>query len=927
MKRRYFKPRNLLFLGLFILCLPLLIAAGLSVVGAVLAALILCIPLYFFCFVLRLPAWQISKHRKETEEVRIARNEGREAAQKIAEEGIVLLKNEDGLLPLERKKTGGEIPPVRINLFGRCCIQTFYNGSGSAASDISKCTSITEALESGGRFEVNRDLLQLYLNYIQKGKPSIEKSRQSATTVKINRGGAEFLGKRPELMLREMPVEYLTADMLYNDGKNMMEHAREFSEYAVVVLGRGGAEGFELRPKELRLNEGERKLLDEVCRYFDKVILVLNSANPLELGCLEKYTAVRSVLWMGFPGTVGTYALVRILSGAVNPSGRLADTWTKNHMAAPACNNFQLLKDNGDWNEKSWHLENYKENQGYVIHYEESIYVGYRYFETRYRTDPEYRYTEEVMFPFGYGLSYTSFKQQITGFCQEGEELILKVRVENTGERPGREVIQIYVDSPYTGKIEKAFRLISFAKTDVLNPRMEEEHTFRIPVEDLASFDDREEMAYVLEKGTYEICLMKNAHEQIGSVKWDVDETVIYREDKNGKRKTDQKEAVSRFENVKPAGNILTRAWSRDSNAFTGPNSSFLLASSEMLEELERPLKGDGELGYTDADLPATGVKYPVKILWNDMEGISYDDPKWDAFVSQLTVPELCSLCGNGAWHTERIRRFGIPKRLIPDGSTGICSTLFSGIVMSNAGEGTAYPAPVVAASTWNETVAELQGETTGKEARTLGYHGWYAPAMNCHRTPFNARNFEYYSEDGLLSGKIAAATVRGSKKEGIVCFLKHFVLNERESAGRNQLLTYCTEQAMREIYLRPFEIAVKEGGASGIMTSFNYIGNTWAGADRTLLMDVLRGEWGFCGVVSTDACVYPHMDVKKMLEAGGDLSLDSLGGFVGGNIKRLELLKAVSNRRTKVVMTKNLHRAGKNILYAFRNAEKGEKR
>lgn len=923
MKKRHFKPRNLLLLGLFVLCTPILIAAGLSAVGAVLAALLFSIPIYFICFVLRLPAWQISKHRKETEDIRSAREAGSAAAQKVAEEGIVLLKNEDGLLPLDKKGTGDEKQPVKINLFGRCCIQMFYNGSGSAACDISRCTSVTEALESDGRFEVNRDLLHLYLNYIQKGKPSIEKGRRSAAAVKINRGGAEFLGKRPELMLQEMPAEYLTTDLLYDDGRNSLEHAREYSEYAVVVLGRGGAEGFELRPRELQINEGERKLLDVISRYFDKVILILNTANPLELGCLDKYPSVKSVLWVGLPGTVGTCALARILRGEVNPSGRLADTWTKDHMAAPACNNFQILKPSGEWDEKSWHLDNYKENQGYVIHYEESIYVGYRYFETRYRTDLDYRYEDEVLFPFGYGMSYTLFRQQIISFCQEEDDLILKVRVDNIGDRPGKDVIQIYTDPPYSGKIEKAFCLTAFAKTGILSPGEGEEHTFRIPAENLASFDDGEERAYVLEKGTYEICLMKNAHEQIESVRWEVKKDIVYRGDREGKRKTDRMEAVARFENVRPAGKLLTRKWEKDSNAFTGPDSSFLHASVETLKELDRPVKEDGELGYEDADMPSFSVKYPAKILWDEMAGIPYDDPKWDVFVSQLSVGELCSLCGNGAWHTESIRRLGIPKRLIPDGSTGICSTLFSGIVMSNAGEGTGYPSPVVAASTWDESAAELFGEAVGKEARSLGYHGWYAPAMNCHRTPFNARNFEYYSEDGMLSGKIAAATVRGAGKEGIVCFLKHFALNERESAGRNQLLTYCTEQAMREIYLKPFEIAVKEGAAAGIMTSFNYIGSIWAGAERRLLTDILRGEWGFRGVVSTDACVYPHMDVKKMLTAGGDLSLDSLGGFVGGNVKRLELLKAVSDKRTKVTVAKNLQRAGKNILYAFRNTER----
>ena len=925
MKRINLKPRNLLFLGLFVLCLPILIAAGLSVVGAILAALLLCIPAYFLCFVLRLPAWQLSRHRKETAEIRSSRANGSEAAQKIAESGIVLLKNTGSLLPLKTRESG-EDSALRLNVFGRCSIQMFYNGSGSAASDISKCVSLTEALETSGGFEVNQDLLNLYVNYIENGKTSIRPGRKSAGSVKINRGGAEFLGKRPELALSEMPSEFLTTDTLYSDGKSVMEHAREYSEYALVVIGRGGAEGFELRPKELRLSGGERNMLDTVCRYFDKVILLLNTANPLELGCLEEYPAIRSVLWMGLPGTVGTIAAARIMSGQISPSGRLADTWTKDHMAAPACHNFQILKENGDWDEKSWHLDNYKEDQGYVIHYSEGIYVGYRYFETRYRTDKSYHYEDEVMWPFGYGLSYTDFQQQIRDFQKRGDEILLTVEVTNIGKCPGREVIQIYLDPPYTGKIEKAFQLLTFAKTKVLRPGEKEVHSFRIPVEDIASFDDRKENAYVLERGTYRFCLMKNAHEEIEKAEWETEKTIVYRENADGKRKTDKSEAVSRFQKAKPCGETLTRSWKKDSAAFTGPSTEAMHGSPETLKELESRLSESDEAAYTGTDIPAFGVKYPKKILWKDMQGVKYDDPRWDAFVSQLTIGEMCGLCGNGAWHTDGIRRLGIPKHLIPDGSTGICSTLFSGIVMSNAGEGVSYPSPVVAASAWDTELAESMGEAVGKEACALGYQGWYAPSMNCHRTPYNARNFEYYSEDGILAGKTVAAVVRGAQQEGIVCFLKHFALNERESAGRNQLLTYCTEQAMREIYLKPFEIAVKEGKARGIMTSFNYIGSTWAGADPRLLEDVLRGEWGFQGVVSTDACVYPHMDVTKMITAGGDISLDSLGGFVGGNIKRMELLKAAMDNRTKTVIMQNLHRASKNILYAFRSMENGEK-
>ena len=397
-----------------------------------------------------------------------------------------------------------------------------------------------------------------------------------------------------------------------------------------------------------------------------------------------------------------------------------------------------------------------------------------------------------------------------------------------------------------------------------------------------------------------------------------MEEPLVYRMEKDGVRSTDRMVAVNRFDHAKTMGADLNRTWDQESPAFAGPPAACYHASEKTLQSLEGTVKTDAQAGYGASDLPQTGVKLPQKILYFEMQGVPYDDVKWDQFISQLTVGEMANLCGNGAWHTEKIKRLGIPKKLMPDGSTCICSTLFSGIVMSNAGEGVIYPCPVVLASTWNPEMGQAMGEAVGKEARSLGYHGWYAPAMNCHRTPFNARNFEYYSEDGVLAGKMAAQVVQGAQGQGIICFLKHFVLNERESSGRNQLLTYCNEQALREIYLKPFEIAVKEGGARGIMTSFNYIGDRWAGADEGLLEGVLRKEWGFQGVVSTDACVYPHMDVKKMLIAGGDLSLDSLGGFVGGNIKRVELLKAAKNPATKVIITKNLQRASKNILYAI---------
>lgn len=908
------KKRKFLYPIIVIALFPLFWAAGMSLIGCIICGILLALPIYFFCLVMKLPVWIASKHKKPTAEVNNARAEALAVARKIEEEGIVLLKNEDKVLPLQEKQV------KKLNVFGRCSIQTFYNGSGSAASDLSKCITIQHALTEFGHFELNEELMNLQMNYICGKKTSLDGTKnKDVGVVKINKGGAEFLGKRPELILEEVPTSIFENDMLYGDGRNVLQHAVDFSEYAVMVIGRGGAEGFELRAGDLRLSSGERKLLEALNKYFSKIVLILNTANPLELGCLSDYPAVKAVLWMGMPGSIGTVALADVLRGKVNPSGRLADTWQKDSFAAPAASNFQILNEDGSWNEKSYHLDNYKKGSGYFLHYSEGIYVGYRYFETRYQTDHEYSYDQEVMWPFGYGLSYTEFSQEIIAFERIENSIYCSVKIKNIGTCSGKEVVQIYAKPPYYGTIEKsAVNLVVFWKTDILKVGEECIHNFEIPLEELASFDEKELGAYVLETGSYEICIMKNSHELIESRSFVLDNKIVYRSEADGKRTSDKIPAIVRFQEAKTKGKDLTRAWEKDSSAFQGPDDGCYHASDEVLAALSSGFEAD----TNEQTMPSTGVKLPKKIMFQDMVGISYDDPKWDEFISQMTISEMSDLCGNGAWHTEKIKRLGIPKRLMPDGSTCICSTLFSGIVMGNAGEGITYPNPVVVASTWNTDMGELMGKAAGGEARALGYHGWYAPAMNCHRTPFNARNFEYYSEDALLSGKMAAATVRGAREEGIVCFIKHFALNEKESSGRNQLLTYCNEQAIREIYLKPFEIAVKEGEASGVMTSFNYIGNTWAGAHKALLTDVLRGEWGFEGVVSTDACVYPHMDVKKMLVSGGDLSLDSLGGFVGGNIKRVELLKAAKDKKTRAVITRNLQRASKNILYAFSKIE-----
>jgi beta-glucosidase len=324
----------------------------------------------------------------------------------------------------------------------------------------------------------------------------------------------------------------------------------------------------------------------------------------------------------------------------------------------------------------------------------------------------------------------------------------------------------------------------------------------------------------------------------------------------------------------------------------------------------------DAELGLAGEPAPH-GQTLATPIRLSEMAMVPYGDPRWDAFVSQLTLKEMSDLAGNGAWQINGIERLGIPRSLTPDGSTGIFATTYSGAVMGASGTGVTYPTPVVVASTWNEDVALLMGTSVGNEGQAYGYNGWYAPSMNIHRTPFNARNFEYYSEDSVLSGKIAASVVAGAREKGMITFIKHFAMNEREENCRDKLFTWATEQAVREIYLRPFEIAIKEGGALGIMTAFNYIGHTWVGGHEGILTGIVRNEWGFPGVIITDAAIHGHMIPLQWLATGGDLSLDVGGAWTGGSGHGSQLLRAAEDPASRIWATNALLRTSKDILYA----------
>lgn len=854
--------------------------------------------------------WLLAKFKPDTEAEKLSYSSAVETIEKITDEGFVLMQNKDDLLPISTSEEN----KAKLNVFGTRSVVTLFNSGGSSATDVTKAVKLEDALRgTDGNFELNEDLLNLHYNFYKTGKISINE-----TSAPKNRSDSEVLGGENNMFLPELPKTAYENASLYSDGRTVIEHAKEFSDTALIVLGRGGGENLDLTFEQLILSDEEAVMVDEVGSNFANVILIINSVNTLQLDFLDDYPSIKSVIWIGYPGESGTKSLARILNGSTNPSGRLVDTWVSDLMSNPAANNYNQLDSDGKVTASSFKYTNAPEDSGYFNQYSEGIYVGYKYYETRHATDSSYKYDDEVVFPFGHGLGYSTFDKELLEMKEADGVITMRVSVKNTGDVKGKEVIQIYSNPPYTGEIEKAsVNLVTFSKTNMIEPGDTEYYSLSFNVEDLASYDYKVNQAYVLEAGDYELMLMENAHTKIASEIYSVQDSVIYNEENDGNRSTDLQVATNQFADALLVDDDLTREWVPGSRAFTGPQQSDYTASQEILDALNYEAPTDEALGYTEADMPEFGKSLDQKILLSDMVDVDYDDPRWDQFISQLTLNEMADIAGMGAYQLLEIERLGVPKTLQPDGSLAIASNIYSGPIMGTDGVGVTYSAPSVLASTWNTDAAFLMGTSVGQEAQAFGYNGWYSPAMNIHRTPFNGRNFEYYSEDAVISGKIAAQVVKGAREKGVITYIKHFAINEKENNARKQFFVWANEQAIREIYLKPFELAVKEGASLGVMSSFNYIGLNWAGGNKGLLTEVLRNEWGFKGLVITDANMYSHMNVVQMLYAGGDVSLDVMAVWQGGDNQNKIMLAAAQDPATKIGTTKNLYRASKNVLYA----------
>lgn len=816
----------------------------------------------------------------------------------IADEGMVLVKN-TGALPLA---TGA------VTLLGRGAADPVYGGTGSGTADTTTAVNIRKGVENAG-FTVNDTVYQQLADFAA-ANPAAEGGRTNIVMDKPEESNYN---------IGEMPVaDYSQASL---------DSFASFSDAAVIVYGRGGGEGGDLATNmeawdenaepgqhQLELNKDEKDVLALAKENFDNVIVVINASTSMELGILEDDPEVDGIILAGSAGVTGFNALGRVLSGEVNPSGRTVDIFSADFTADPSFVNF------GDFAYSN--LE-----KSYFVDFEEGIYTGYRYYETA-AEEGFIDYEEAVVYPFGYGLSYTTFDWKLADQRLGGVdgEISVDVEVTNTGDVAGKEVVQVYYTAPYTdGGIEKASVVLGdFAKTGLLEPGASETVTLSFAVEDMASYDSEGAGAYVLEQGAYEIKVQTDSNTPaagIDPIAYEVGSTVTYTDG----RASDQTPATNRFEDVTSAFTDGSRTvFSRADFAGTfptAPTGDDLVADDATAAGFEG-FDAKAAAAGSDAEEPTWGADNGLSLI--DMRGLPWDHPAWQQLLDQLDKDEVTALLTSGAYNTGALEGIGKIRTNDLDGPAG-----FSSFINPELWTGTAFPSQYLIGQTWNVDLAKQMGAAVGDEALNMGVNGWYAPGLNLHRSPFVGRNFEYYSEDPVLSGRLATATVDGALTKGVYSFSKHFAMNDQETnrVNGNGLATWATEQTIREIYLKPFELLVKDArgevkyydsegqlqtaevGNAAIMSSFNRIGTTWAGGSEALMNSVLRGEWGFRGMAITDFNLYDYMYPDQAWSARGtDLMLT------------FENFKTVADTDSAFAQ-QNMRFAMQNILYTVANS------
>lgn len=790
----------------------------------------------------------------------------------IEREAQVLLKNDNDLLPLKTNAT----TKSKVALFGMGAYDMRFAGAGSGGGNADGADTFYDALTKKN-VELCPEVSSLYAKF---------KKSDSST------GGFGDVGK--EIGSVEVAVKNIT--------KEVIAAAKKFTDTAFYVVTRVGGEGSTLTDKLLSLTKNEEETLDLIVENFDKVLVILNTSNPLELGFVDgkgvsrntsesfsKYEGkIDACLWIGLPGYTGANAVADVICG-VSPSGRLADTYAYDVNAAPSVSS---------------------------VGNAENIYVGYRWFETaayegaidyeQYERTSTPAYTsltvaEGVQYPFGYGLSYTKFSKEIVlsessllpsgvGEANKNEVVKIAVKVTNVGDVGGMEVVQAYYTPPYTsGGIEKSYvTLADFAKTKTLAPNESQTVVLQFPVSDMKSFDYNDKngngfCGYELEKGDYLIRILNNAHDWVNvtedsslSVTLKVNTDLRYEED----------DATGNPVSVKFAPYADSRKYLSRANGFANLSAN--------IEKNEKEVRYDGDVIENEKNDFVKGVDYAVErkkvITFTEMLGVAYNDKKWDEFVSQLTKTEMAELIAMGNFQTAAVERLGIPKTLLFDGPAAIKDTYHSdkGCLL--------YPAECSVGATWSKDVTYKFGCSAGDDAVQCGVTGWYAPGVNLHLNAFTARGFEYFSECPVLSGKLAASESKGAESKGLLVIVKHLV---------DGLQSAVNEQALREVYAKPFEIAIKEADAHGLMTSYTMLG-TWVGQVKELLNGIIRGEWGFTGFVTSDAAS-PSMQVKPGIRAGNDIWLATDNGRFTTLVREEKNIEAMKTACKNVLYTVSL--------------------
>lgn len=845
--------------------------------------------------------------------------QSKETIKKIGEEGITLVKNE-GLLPLSSDVTS-------LNVFGWDSTNPVFGGTGSAGSHSEGAVGILQSLQDAG-FETNESLSKMYTDYYDQ-RPVISMSAQ-------------------DWSLPEPAMNHYTEEL--------MAEAKDFSDTAVIVIGRPGGEGadlptdmnavikgtynqglatsnapanwrymnatytnngsyddFEEGESYLELSVTEEQLVEKVCSEFDDVIVIINANNTMELGWVDDYEEIKSVLLAPGAGSTGFAALGEILNGSVNPSGRTADTYVKDLLATHYINNIGNLPymNADDLKEQALAADaSYKGNVSFV-NYVEGIYVGYKFYETA-AEEGLIDYEKSVQYPFGYGLSYTEFEKTMANFKDNGDTISFDVEVKNTGDVAGKDVVEIYYTPPYTnGGIEKAsVNLVEFEKTELLEPGKSQTLSFEIAKEDMASYDSSqikvEGGGYILEAGDYVISVRSDSHTVVAEEKFTVDKDIDY--SKEG-RSTDETTPVNVFEDYTRGTFVeLSRA-----DGFKNAGASWQRPTEEqytMTDELKAAVEAN-TFGIYDStkydnpedEMPTLGADNGLTLF--DLKGVDYEDEKWDKLLDQLSFEDMATMINVGGWQTAEIDSVGKVATSDCDGPAGLNNFVTKTY-------GTPYPCEVLLAQTWNKQLAYEVGESMGQEFADVKNYGWYGPAMNTHRSAFAGRNFEYYSEDGVLAGYLAMNQVNGAATKGVYPYIKHFAVNDQECNREAFLLTFASEQAIREIYLKPFELCIKgfEGQAMACMSAYNWLGSVPACANSDLLQTILRDEWGFRGMVISDYDgSYGYMISENCVRNGNDLML----GY--GN--------AASNQfnNQSATATLAMRNACKNIMYTIVNS------